>query len=214
MSAENDIVEDDTVSVNSGSMETRDASLFTEYVTRQGLKKESGGTPVYRLPRRNSGALLTSLRTAKRSEHHVCRGRVLVVDDQEIVRSILCVMLFALGYETHQASDGAEALASCAKAKESENPFDAVIIDLNIAGGMGEKEVIGRLLEMDPGVKAVVLSGHRHDPALDSFAQYGFTGVLRKPYAVGELRRVMRSAVSRHEISLCDITSYPPRSGN
>jgi CheY-like chemotaxis protein len=213
MSAENDIAEDDTVRANSGSIETRDSSLFAEYVLK-GLKKESGGTPVYRLPRRSGGALLTGLRTANSSEHHACRGRVLVIDDQEIVRSILCVMLFALGYETHQASNSAEALANCAKAKESGNPFDAVIIDLNIAGGTGEKELIGRLLEMDPGVKAVVLSGDRHNPALDSFAQCGFAGVLRKPYAVGELRRVMKGAISGHEVSPCDIPSDAPGSGS
>jgi CheY-like chemotaxis protein len=203
MSAENDTVENDTVSVNSGSMEARDASLFAEYVIREGLKKELGGVPVYRLPRRNSGALLTSLRMANPSQHHVCRGRILVVDDQEVVRSILCVMLLALGYETHQASDGIEALASYARAKEAGNPFEAVIIDLSIAGGMGGKEVIGRLLEMDPGVKAVVSSRDRHDPALESFAQHGFAGVLRKPYAVSELRRVMRGAISRHKVGPC-----------
>jgi CheY-like chemotaxis protein len=192
--------ENDTVSMNSDPMETRDISLFKERTAADG-ETQCG---VCRLPRRNSGSLLTGLRTANRSEYHVCRGRILVMDDQEVVRSILCVMLLALGYETHQVSDGAEALASYARAKESANPFDAVIIDLSIHGGMGGKEVIGRLLEMDPGVKAVVSSRDRYDPVLESFAQHGFAGVLRKPYAVGELRRVMRGAISRHKVGPCD----------
>jgi CheY-like chemotaxis protein len=158
--------------------------------------------------------LLASLRAANRTEHHVCRGRVLVIDDQEVVRSILCVMLLALGYETHQASDGIEAIASYARAKESGSPFDAAIIDLNISGDMAAEDLIGGLLEMDPGMKAVVSSRDRHDPALERFARYGVAGVLRKPYAVGELRRVMKGAISRHDVSLCNIPSDAPGSGN
>jgi CheY-like chemotaxis protein len=204
MSAENEIVENGTVSVNSGSGEKQDVSSITEYVTRQGLQKEVGSTPRYHLPRRNSGALLTSLQTANRTEHHASGGRVLVIDDQEVVRSILCVMLLALGYETHQTSDGIEGLESYARAKESGNPFDAVIIDMNITGGMEGKEVMGRLREIDPGVKAVVSSRDRHDPTLECFPQYGFAGALRKPYAVGELRRVMRRAISGHRVGPCD----------
>jgi CheY-like chemotaxis protein len=203
MSAKNDIVENDIVSMNSGFGEKKDVPLFMERVNRQGLQKELGSTPRYPLPRRSSGALLARLRSTNRSEHHVCRGRVLVMDDQEVVRSILCVMLLALGYETHQASASSEGLESYARAKDSGSPFDAVIIDLNIHGGMGGKEIMGRLLEIDPGVKAVISGRDRRDPAMERFADYGFAGALRKPYAVGELRRVMRGIISRHRVSPC-----------
>jgi CheY-like chemotaxis protein len=161
----------------------------------------------YRLPRRSNGALLSSLYARNRGDQHVCRGRVLVMDDQEIVRGILCVMLLALGYETHAASDGAEAVESYTRAKDFGNPFDAVIIDLNIPGGMGGKETIGRLQEIDPGVKAIVLSGDRNDPAMENFSYFGFVGVLRKPYTIRELRRVMQDIVSQEKVGLCGMPS-------
>jgi CheY-like chemotaxis protein len=162
---------------------------------------------VYRLPRRNGGALLSCLRGQNRGEQQTGRGRVLVMDDQEIVRGILCVMLLALGYETQAVSDGAEAVEWYRKAKDSGSPFDAVIIDLNIPGGMGGKQAVVRLLEVDPDVKAIVLSGDRNDPAMKHFAHYGFVGVLHKPYTIGELRRVMQDTVSQEKVSLCSMSS-------
>jgi CheY-like chemotaxis protein len=163
----------------------------------------------YRLPKRNRGVLLSSLRARNEAEQKGCKGRLLVMDDQEIVRGILCVMLLALGYETHQVSDGAEAVEIYTRAKDSGNPFDAVIIDLNIPGGMGGKQAMERLLAIDPGVKAIVLSGDLNDPAMEHFARYGFVGVLRKPYAIGELRRLMQDTISQENVSLCDMPSGP-----
>jgi CheY-like chemotaxis protein len=211
-----------TICENSGSAKTRYTALFSEYVALEGMKKDiclseetepaDGGVQrnAYRLPRRNSGALLASLRDTRVSHPHVCKGRVLIMDDQEIVRSILSVMLLALGYETHQASNGDEAIACYTTAKESGNPFDAVLIDLNVLNGMGGREAMRRLLEIDPEIRAVVTSGDLQDPAMEDFGRYGFSGVLLKPYAIGELRRVMKDAICGDKANLSVITSDDP----
>ncbi len=166
-----------------------------------------------RLPRRNNGSLLAAIRKSAGDQPNVYKGRVLVMDDQEIVRSILCVMLFALGYEAHPVSDGAEAISSYMKARESGNPFDAVIMDLNVHGGMDGREAMKRLLEVDPGVRAVVSSGDLQDPAMAEFARYGFSGVLQKPYAIGQLRRVVNNAVCGDRMDMCDLPSAFPGTG-
>ncbi len=195
--------------------------LFPEHAARKEMKKEmdgeketesaaadgEAGRNTFRFPARSRGTVLAALRGTGEESTRICKGRVLVMDDQEIVRSILCVMLFALGYETRPVSDGAEAIASYTAAKESGNSFDAVIIDLNIHGGMGGREAIKRLLEVDEGVRAVVSSGDWQDPAMENFAQYGFSGTLRKPYSIGELRRVMNDAICRDRVGLCGMLS-------
>ena len=105
-------------------------------------------------------------------------------------------MLNRLGYEVEVAQDGAVALAMYQKAKEAGEPFDAVILDLTIPGGMGGKEAIGKLLEIDPDVKAVVSSGYSEDPVLSNFGEYDFRGVVSKPYKVEELSEVLHRVMS------------------
>jgi PAS domain S-box-containing protein len=73
----------------------------------------------------------------------------------------------------------------------SGRPFDAVIFDLTVPGGMGGKEAVARLLEVDPEVKAIVSSGYSHDPVLADFRSYGFRGVIEKPYEIERLGEVL-----------------------
>ena len=105
---------------------------------------------------------------------------------------MLSNMLSAAGYEVEPTSDGAEAIDRYAKAKESGQPFDAVILDLTVPGGMGGKETIQKLLEIDPDVKAIVSSGYSNDPIMSKFREYGFSAIATKPYSVGELERILR----------------------
>ncbi|OKY74657.1 MAG: hypothetical protein BM485_12505 [Desulfobulbaceae bacterium DB1] len=115
------------------------------------------------------------------------KGRILIMDDEEIVREIAAEMLNYLGCESAQAGDGKEAIEMYMKAKEEGTPFDAVLMDLTIAGGMGGREAIARLLELDPEIKAVVSSGYANDPIMANFRDYGFCGVVPKPYKLHEL---------------------------
>ena len=123
-------------------------------------------------------------------------GRILVMDDEEVVRELASDILVNIGYEVITAIDGAQAIELYKKAMESGNPFDAVIIDLTIPGGMGGKETIQRLVEIDPNIKAIVSSGYSNDPMLADFGRYGFKGVIAKPYKTREMSEVLHKGVA------------------
>jgi len=123
------------------------------------------------------------------------RGRILVMDDQAPLRKIFGRMLKNLGYESEFAKDGAEAIRMVKKAKESEKPYDAAILDLTVPGGMGGKEAINKLLEIDPEVKAIVSSGYSDDPVLANFQEYGFKGMMSKPFESLTLSKVLHEVL-------------------
>ncbi len=120
-------------------------------------------------------------------------GRILVMDDEEIIRRLLDAELTDAGYEVELTADGAEAIEHYTKAKESGRPFDAVILDLTVPGGIGGVETIKKLLEIDPDIKAIVSSGYSADPLMANFRDYGFSGVVAKPYSVAQLEKTLRS---------------------
>jgi CheY-like chemotaxis protein len=123
------------------------------------------------------------------------QGRILVMDDQPSVRKIVGRMLEKLGYESEFAKDGAETIRVVEETQETEKPFDAVILDLTIPGGMGGKEVIKELLEIDPELKAIVSSGYSDDPVLSNFQEYGFKGVISKPFESLSLSKALHKVL-------------------
>jgi len=123
------------------------------------------------------------------------QGRILVMDDEASLRKMLGRMLKNLGYESKFAKDGAEAIEMYKAAKKSEKPYDAVIMDLTIPGGMGGKEAIEKLLEIDPEVKAIVSSGYSDDPVLTNFQEYGFMGMMPKPFESLSLGKVLHEVL-------------------
>jgi PAS domain S-box-containing protein len=128
------------------------------------------------------------------------RGRILVMDDEEMIRDLVEAMLTQLGYEVTPAKDGAEAIESYAKARQSGAPFDAAIIDLTVPGGMGGKEAIRKLLELDPHVKAIVSSGYSEDPIMSDFQQYGFSGVIAKPYRIEDMSAILHKVLRGEKV--------------
>lgn len=120
-------------------------------------------------------------------------GRVLVMDDEDMVRLITGKMLYQLGYAAEFVQNGDEAIKVYTKAKKSSKGFDAVIMDLTIPGGMGGKETIKKLIDVDPQVKAVVASGYVHDPVMSEYKEYGFCGAVPKPFTIEELGKLLQS---------------------
>jgi two-component system cell cycle sensor histidine kinase/response regulator CckA len=119
------------------------------------------------------------------------RGKVLVMDDEEMIRNVCRQMLIYLGYEVVLSEDGAEAIELYEKAMKSGRPFDVVILDLTVRGGIGGEETILRLAEIDPGVKGIVSSGYSDNPVISGYKSYGFSGAIAKPYKVNELSRTL-----------------------
>jgi CheY-like chemotaxis protein len=123
-------------------------------------------------------------------------GRILLMDDEEMIRDVASRMLIKLGYDVECSHDGAETVALYEKAQNSDQPFKAVIMDLTIPGGMGGKETVKKLMEIDPNVKAIVSSGYSSDPIMAHFKEYGFSGVVSKPYTIKTLSETVNSILS------------------
>ncbi len=117
--------------------------------------------------------------------------KVLVMDDDQLIQDVLGNMLDHLGYACGFACDGNEALRLYSSAQEEGNPYDLIIMDLTIPGGMGGKETIARLLEIDPAAKAIVSSGYSNDPIVTNYRDYGFSGVITKPFKIEDLTGIL-----------------------
>jgi CheY-like chemotaxis protein len=124
------------------------------------------------------------------------RGKILVMDDEDIVLEIITEMLKRLGYEVEGVRDGAEAIELYRKRAETGSPFVAVIMDLTIPGGMGGKEAIRQLRELYPEVKAIVSSGYSNDPIMAEYGEFGFAAVLAKPYKLADLSHALSTVIT------------------
>lgn len=123
-------------------------------------------------------------------------GRILVMDDEEMIRALSLLLIGHLGYSAEAAQNGTEAIQIYQKALDAGRPFDAVILDLTVKGGLGGVETLKQLKDLDPNVKAVVSSGYANDPVLASYLAYGFCDVLTKPYGIEELKTVLGGLIS------------------
>ena len=124
------------------------------------------------------------------------KGKILVMDDEGFIRDVATKMLSKIGYEVSAANDGNQAIEMYRQAQRSGKPFDTVIMDLTIPGGMGGKEAIQKLKKLDPNVKALVSSGYSNDPIMSNFRDYGFQGVVKKPYRIQDMSDALRSLIT------------------
>ena len=123
-------------------------------------------------------------------------GRILLIDDEAVVRKSVEGMLKRLGYEVKAVSDGTEGVECYKEALEAGQPFRAVIMDLTIPGGMGGKEAIKKIKGIDPGATVVVSSGYSNDPVMANFREHGFSGVVTKPYTFEDLAEAVHAVLT------------------
>lgn len=127
------------------------------------------------------------------------RAKILVMDDDERIREVAGHILDSIGYTSDPARDGKEAVEMYRQALQAGESYDAVIIDLTIAGGMGGKETILKILEIDPGAKLIVSSGYANDPIMGEYQNWGLKGVIPKPYGLKELSETIASIVREEQ---------------
>ncbi len=123
------------------------------------------------------------------------KGKILFMDDETYVRRVAGDILTQLGYSVVFAQDGAEAVVRYAESLAQGRPFDAVIVDLTIPGGMGGEETLRRLRELDPKVRGIVASGYSNNPILASYRAFGFQAALAKPFDVQELGETVQKVL-------------------
>ncbi len=131
-------------------------------------------------------------------------GRILVVDDEEAIRALVEFTLEHLGYEVYGAETALEGVNLYRQKMEAGERFDLVILDLTLPGGMGGKEALKHLFEIDRNVNAIVSSGYATDATMSRFGDFGFRGVIAKPYEASELGRIVKEV----------ITAAPAANGN
>ena len=122
-------------------------------------------------------------------------GKVLLMDDEQIIRAVGSEMLQLLGYEVVCARDGTEAVDLYRKAQEEGLAFDAVILDLTIPGGMGGKDAVSKILSLDPTAAVIVSSGYSNDQVISEYRHYGFRGAVCKPYRLQELSAILHEVL-------------------
>ena len=131
-------------------------------------------------------------------ERAAAAGRILLMDDEEAIREMAAAALSMFGYQPTVACDGEEMLELYRQAMESGAPFGAVIMDLTVPGRMGGKEAVQRLLELDPLALAIASSGYSEDPVMSHYAEYGFSGIVSKPYSLQDLDITLQEILARN----------------
>jgi PAS domain S-box-containing protein len=129
-------------------------------------------------------------------------GRVLVVDDEEAIRALVEFTLTRLGYQVMQAATALEGVNIYREKMKVGERFDAVILDLTLPGGMGGKEALKKLIEIDPTVNAIVSSGYATDATMSRYQDFGFRGVIAKPYEAAELGKIVHDVINSSHVNV------------
>lgn len=121
------------------------------------------------------------------------KRRILILDDEEMVGEITCHMLNHLGYQTTLVDEGGKAVELYQQEFCDGEPYDLVIMDLVVPGGMGGKEAVQAILAIDPSATVMASSGFANDPVMTDYADYGFVGVINKPFSMEVLQGVLEA---------------------
>ncbi len=194
------------------------SKIFDPYFTTKGSGNGLGLTSTYSIIKRHDGYIfvdsqvgagttffiyLPSSDTAGEVEErqyrtaHSGSGRILFMDDDEAVTSTASKILKHFGYTVDIAVEGDMAVALYEKSMKDGRPYDLVILDLTIPGGMGGRKTIEKLLLLNGNIKAIVSSGYSNDPIMANYRDYGFSGVIAKPYRIDELAGVVGEVLQK-----------------
>ena len=168
-----------------------------------------GSTFTVYLPaaRRTASAPVEADTTASEPVHG--SGRILVVDDEEPIRDLVDFALSSFGYAVTGAAAALEGIDLYRKALICGKRFDLVILDLTLPGGMGGKEALRKLQEIDPMVTAIVSSGYAMDAAMSRYEDFGFRGMIAKPYEAVQLGRVVRDVINANPSNFAQPCELP-----
>jgi CheY-like chemotaxis protein len=145
------------------------------------------------LPATDKDALTVEKET---EELYFGSGRILIMDDEEAVRKVAGRALSQLGYEIEFAAEGEDAIVRYMKALKAGKPFNLVIVDLTVPGGMDGKTAVQELQKYDPKIKAIVSSGYSNDPVMANFREFHFQACVSKPYQIKELGKIVHEVLS------------------
>ncbi len=123
-------------------------------------------------------------------------ARIMVMDDEKMIREVAEAQLIILGHEPVLVTGGEQAINKYQEFQDSGTPVDLVIMDLTVPGGMGGREAAEKLLQIDPTAKLIVASGYSHDPVLADYKTYGFCAAITKPFDLQDMEKGISAALS------------------
>jgi signal transduction histidine kinase/ActR/RegA family two-component response regulator len=171
-------------------------SIMQSHGGRVEVVSELGKGTTFRMVLPASGEPAAAASLSRPTQAPARPARILVMDDESGVRGVLVATLCRLGHAVGVVDEGSAAVDRYRQAMEVGQPFDAVVLDLTVKGGMGGREAIAKILELDPDATGIVASGYADDPVLSTPADYGFRGRLTKPFTVQEVEQVLADVLA------------------
>jgi CheY-like chemotaxis protein len=137
----------------------------------------------------------TKVRSIVKKASQNMKSKILFMDDEKIIRDIAEQIIHNIGYDAILAQHGIEAIELFKRERQLGGRFEAVILDLTVKGGMGGRETLKKLIEIDPDIKAIITSGYTNDPVIAKYRDYGFLGAITKPYKANDLKELLEKVL-------------------